>query len=631
MGYLFAILILLSLTLTITYFSKKRFEECIAPSIFLVVLLLYIGGLMGFLTTAYLAVTGISLVSAISIIVFSIIKNKKCTFENFFTPALLVFVIAAFWIFKFTENRLLNSWDEFSHWGLVVKNMYHFDALGTIADATTKFKGYPPGISLFQYFFVKGMPEFIEANLFRAVDIFIISLFMPVLKNINWRNFGYLLLVVPILILAPTVFFGNVYTLIYVDFALGAVLAYIMYTWLSLVDPDKYDFMFIFSAVFMLCLIKASGTGIAIIAIALMAAEIMIVRKNLISKKKLGIGILIGALIIIISNKSWDIYLKANELKVAWDISQINFSNLISFFTFNLKGYQIDTIKSFISAVFIPRGDALIKFSYFGWMIIFAILGGVLFCQDKKYLFRRAKLKDLIKSFMFYTFGNWIGLILYMISLLALYVFTYSEYEATILASFDRYMASFFSGIWIFLIMMLVTNIFYFGKKAQKVSFSIITACVVLISPTMTLFESTVDYTASVENTKMLRAQYMSFDSMVKNMDKKQDKVYFIAQNTTGWEYFVSYYIATPVKISPNAYSLGNPYYDADIWSRNISLDEWKNTLKDYTYVYIHKVDDRFIERYGSIFSDISTIKDQKLYKVNVSDNNICLTPVDAA
>ena len=50
--------------------------------------------------------------------------NKKEIIHNIITPGMIIFGILTIVMFVFERRRMLVEWDEFSHWGSVVKSMF---------------------------------------------------------------------------------------------------------------------------------------------------------------------------------------------------------------------------------------------------------------------------------------------------------------------------------------------------------------------------------------------------------------------------------------------------------------------------------------------------------------------------
>jgi len=106
-------------------------------------------------------------------------------------------------VFSFVQffaliNMRVISHDELTHWGLVVKNMFYHRNFGGGSSATTMFKGYPVGSSLFLYFFEMFGTSFIDAYLYMAMNLLNVSLLLPLaskFENIKQKfAFSFLLI-----------------------------------------------------------------------------------------------------------------------------------------------------------------------------------------------------------------------------------------------------------------------------------------------------------------------------------------------------------------------------------------------------------------------------------------------------
>ena len=74
-------------------------------------------------------------------------------------------------------------------------------------------------------------------------------------------------------------------------------------------------------------------------------------------------------------------------------------------------------------------------------------------------------------------------------------------------------------------------------------------------------------------------------------------------------------------------WSLGSPYYEGDIWTIDMKLEEWEQILyNEYTYVYLFRIDTQFISRYGSLFED--EITDDSIYEIIKNSESISLRKI---
>lgn len=68
-------------------------------------------------------------------------------------PGLLFFAAAALYFIFLLQSGKVNHWDDYSHWGAVVRTMLSTDRLPNFSDVSVTFSSYPVGHSLLLYFF----------------------------------------------------------------------------------------------------------------------------------------------------------------------------------------------------------------------------------------------------------------------------------------------------------------------------------------------------------------------------------------------------------------------------------------------------------------------------------------------
>ena len=118
-------------------------------------------------------------------------------------------------------GRTFLSSDEFSHWGLAIKNFYYLNDFANLENATTSFKDYPPAASIWGWFSVKLWFRYAEGIIINAQDMLLVSLSIPCFSWIeNKKDWKKWLIFSLIVILLP-VTYRNGYTAIYVDTLLG--------------------------------------------------------------------------------------------------------------------------------------------------------------------------------------------------------------------------------------------------------------------------------------------------------------------------------------------------------------------------------------------------------------------------
>ncbi|MGH4052342.1 MAG: hypothetical protein ACREVX_13605 [Clostridium sp.] len=634
MYLIFIVVLLCSGAAMISLTFDKKIEETLYLWIFIMILILYLSGLVGVLKMGVYIIITLGSISAIFSCYYLYLNRKKFA-GNILTPGLvmfLVFFVVNWWA---QRGRMLTSWDEFSHWGTVVKNMYIFDALGNHPQSTTTFRGYPPATALFEYLWVKLSGSFSEDNLYRAMNILYFSLVLPIFSNLKWRNYDKIVIRFLLILVLPLAFFQDFYSSIMVDAIMGVMISNVLFTY-YVNEISVFKILSISLTLFVLTLTKSAGFGLAIIAIMVIVLDLLITqRANIKSYIKQGnrvnlfkrIALLLCPILFtLISKYSWSIYLKITKTNVAWNTSKVGLENIKDLFNGNAEHYQMITIKNFFNAItehFLT--DYTFKLSFMSWIVILLAISVMILafvCKDEEKI-----------RFKLVVSGIFMGGVLYTGSLLILYVFTYSEYEATNLASYSRYTSTYILGVLMFLTATAclkeeVNDIKY------KLSYPLIILLFLLFTINLTpVTRNIVLAPAYVQNTIVKRQRYEPITNISGILNYEMDKVYIISVATNGYDYWVSRYNITPVKtnLGEDSWSIGKPYYKSDIWTQDISAKDWALKLKnEYTYVYIYKTNDAFNKMYGENFKGgIQSIKNDTLYKVSKNNDGPILQKVE--
>ena len=163
--------------------GKRAFGYCIPVTMMLAVLVLYFSQFIfhTFDVGLYLLIGSsvLSLLVFLYEIVFK--KNNKFCFD-FFTGGFWAFLTVCFIFFLIDYNRHFSTWDEFSHWGKMVKEMLRTDAFySETASNLLAHKDYPPFVSVLELLWCRIAGSYSEMNVTMAVHVFEISVIVPML------------------------------------------------------------------------------------------------------------------------------------------------------------------------------------------------------------------------------------------------------------------------------------------------------------------------------------------------------------------------------------------------------------------------------------------------------------------
>ncbi|MGL5125793.1 MAG: hypothetical protein ACRC6U_07365 [Fusobacteriaceae bacterium] len=567
MGILFLFLVLFSMMSLTAYVLDLKIEEALPITNFIIVILLYFSGILFLDLNIGLITLGILNIGFL----VKFFKDKKTEKGKVFTESgLIYFCIIFMFAILFPYNRQFISWDEFSHWGLVVKNMYALNHFGNLKEATTSFKGYPPAMSIFQYFFIKLSGSYKENFAFSAMIFFNLSLLSPLFKNIKSKIESVLLSV--LIIGFSTIISTDIYTTIYIDLSLGFLSAYILFINLKNEKLNKVDTLNIGMGLFLLPLMKSSGSFLGIMLLSIILFNLLKEQSEIKEKK---IKAFIVFISLIVGKYSWDIYTKlTSDFTGAWGgMSNLTFNKVFNFWFLNIgESYQFEVKNNFI--------NALIK-NYLTFLGIILILILIYFFFKKS-----KKVKTSV-------IGIFLIGVSYVFSLLNLYIYTFSEYEAIRLASFTRYLKTYYIFVAIFLFCLLVNELKQIKLKKIKLFFILI------------CFIGLLGRYKKIKNDFLKNVNRIEFNQNLKKIIDKNDKLYFICQKSSGYEYWVARYEYTPAHmIGSWNWSIGEKYSPSDIWTQNITLNQFEENLRKATYVYLYKIDEKFIRNYGEVFNN---------------------------
>ena len=159
---------------------RSNVEVTFAPvlTIGIQISVLYVAGILNLLKFATYGMYGFGLVCAF----YYVWKDRTTILKRYLSEAgiqyllvAVVLVCIALW------NRVFNSYDNFSHWALVVQQMLQTNRFPNFVDNLIMFQQYPLGSSIYIYYFSKlvGKEEFVQML---AQTFMLIVSIVPILK-----------------------------------------------------------------------------------------------------------------------------------------------------------------------------------------------------------------------------------------------------------------------------------------------------------------------------------------------------------------------------------------------------------------------------------------------------------------
>ena len=507
-------------------------------------------------------------------------------------------------LFLFTRPMLFSVWDEFSHWGIFIKELSIRNML-PIENFCTVVPRYIPGISLFEYFFTTFL-GYAEGHAYFAYLFFVFSAIWTVLIDTSPQKI--LLRITYILSIIIALFFLPLYFIsLYVDVALGLLFGVGLIYYLKYCETS-FGGAGIFLIFCGLQLMKTWGLVFSIILFGIIIFDKIFSQKqgnhkgkyNL--KKEVFFITLILLCSILLIQIPWQIHMQKNGITSPLDGGSV----LLDLFQ---NGTRLDTkalFKSLIDITTKGRQDTNLHGAL-------SIINLSLLLLSISILIS-FKAKQIIR----FNLSIFLFFIMNILLIFLTYFVNFSEEEAVKLASYERYVSEFFAG-WFLLLIYLISSGFrlgYCSHKSSKIAHVSLIAMIVLFLPAMNkiIHIPPHNYIGRREILKYILEKHE--DTI---FDGKYHRIFHIAQNTNGLTHYSLRYELCPNTAQFDEWSFGEPYPSSESECDTIpySIDElYKIITSDYDYVLITEPDKQLWQYYGEIFQGYRVDGDQ-LFKVD--------------
>lgn len=600
----------------------RKWEECIGLSMFCIIAVLYAAGLFEKLLAGMVLVyvsAGFALLASVYLY-----HKKKIPVRSLYSPALIVYGIFCVLIVWNCKGAWFARWDEYSHWGLAVRDMFYFDSFAKHVNTTVMLPRYVPFATLIEYFFVFANGMFSDELVYIAYQGAMLSALI-IICGIGRKKRSYLLPAIAVMLFLPIIFFGDVYNCIYVDPMLAVFMAYVLICYYT-EELSGFNLLRILGGLFALTLTKDMGMVIAGLLTAVMVADRLY--QSLRQKEKVIRNLLCPcacALFVIGIYFSWQIYMsipaKIPEIRTAAAVpaetekgkipmlagvyeetaslgedfqgeleqiigeedlpqdgenmenisfqstaeaSGITLNGILGLLRHEDGGYRYQAIKNYLIVMFDEESFWFgnIGFSYVDVYILIILLLGWLW----RFRFW-GDWTDRMISFGIFTF---LAGICYSIVLELLYLFTFPMGEALLLVSHARYLGSFLGGVVIALACLLLFRAAERGPDKRRLSLTIVTgltAGLIMCAPVKDFLMKNMDTEIQEEDVRGNQGIAEAFRSV----SAMAEKVYFICNGSGGQSYYIFKNVVSPVL---------TPYSEYDLYASEEAYEKQKEIWK---------------------------------------------------
>jgi len=616
----------------LAWITKINIAYLFAPSIFLITLWEFLFGLLGFLNLGMETLV-LLVCSTTLILLIKSIKFRTSIIKNLYLPSTIAFFLLATVSFIKSKDWLLSQWDEFTHWGHVVKAMYEYAALGPGTPVEYTARDYPPGLSSFQYFVIDFSSGWREGLLFWSLHLIAISIIISVLAKCSYKNISEIILKLFVALIASFAFFNNFDT-VYADPTLAITFGFLIVIAIKTSFLDgRWAIIFAATAGF-LTLIKPVAIYFACAAILInIVATLFTVKFNSGRKVMLSLRPALAALITV------------GTVWIAWGyyLSSLGTSNYSPGNSVPTKlsssaneQFVADVSSRFISSLSrtILNPSSWLYMPASTWTIVCALFFAIWMYLNGKQNIRR----NLAIAFtLALTAAGYFGVILLS------YLTVFSPGEAAGLASFSRYIATWYQGIF-FAIALLILSEFNFAQdvdsnpldeetlrfpnKRKQVSILLI-AFIALNS--LSSIGNYINMLRTPQNKGIeWRAPFDPIKKAIKAAKMPQgSKVYIITQHKIGFEYYVLRYEMVGAQFGQAPFSIGSQNDEGDMWTEpTMNAGKWSKTLRDFDYVVLYITTESFNNEFSTLF-EAGIVEPNSVYKVIKSKEKILLKKVE--
>ncbi|MBF0466074.1 MAG: hypothetical protein HQK88_14085 [Nitrospirae bacterium] len=638
MNEIIVVLSILGYAAAVKYLMREDMELSLFSAISLVVCLLYAFSLFGALKSGSFIVFGTGMLFLVlALIVITIRLRSDLLLEYFLTPGIATFwVISGLFLFK-TRGYTLAFWDEFSHWGLMTKEMYQSGALSVPKGAVT-FWYYSPGANLFQYYFTV-ISGFNEHTLYFAQFVLLFTPVVVFFREFSFkRHTPFIILTTAFFYTLIIVFFQTTVSIM-VDQVLGVYFGMALTAYFRGGNKKDTSLLLYVPVLCALTLFKASGLFFAIAVTVIISASFIL--KNFFDKSSLKLNrtlpvvitLLIFVLSPLITSESWKAHIKHENGGQIPNLIQSSGQSLMDAVRSPKNDDQRTIVSNFFSAIK-DKGREIGTFNVKHWFAVFFALFGILF------ILRSGRRASILWVFSTMT----LFFIIYIAGILKVYLFNLGPYEGKLLASFERYSATYllsFSLLFygfvqpesIFKCRQDTGGVLSALRQYKLLIFYVFFMAVFFYHyPILKNLNINTAFAHPDYDTKWFRNKISPQINFVKSKTPANSSVFIVFLATTGFEHRVVSYELLPRRFNMGCWSLGKPFFDGDIWTCNITTREWFEQLSSgrYTYVYIATPYDIFWHTYGEAFDNSTKQWSDILFKVNYekTDGKHFLSPV---
>lgn len=617
---------------------RKSFAESLAPAFLLHILILIFSAIVFGSLNAGIVIGIVFYALAIFCSIKRTAKygSKGAVREDlsrvFNNTGFLVFILIFFLVAFSNEGKVFRSFDEFSGYGVFLKETIRLDRLFCVSQKEFSHKDYQPALTVFEAMWARLSLRYDEADAFRAIQMLEFSMLIPVISQrkesrslfskgevkgvpFDLKGSAYSLLklalfaVIPLLLLAGPQFYHSIYQ----DFTVSILAFFCLFTADTEADAkDKRYGCFVLSLTFAVLAMQKMTSFMFIPAIVVFFA----IRLNMSSKdKKNIIRALIPAAFAVASWFCVNLYIKhfVDVKGSAQSYSGVWFENLLNVF----RNDGSIPYQEFVTYEFVY---SVLKTPILGGMSYLAVLA----VSIAMFLITALSIRKKREAGNIVLVTAWVTIIslIYALMLWVLYLTVFTEGEAVSLASYPRYMNT-VTLLEIYLVFYILSRYLEKWDCLMLGTLLIASAAILIVKYPDKLNQLKPGRFAGDRDFLSWRLEEAA-PVNEKTFDSPDTRVYCLLCGMNAATYHHLNYDVDSRCLGWGA--VGPRRNDDDVWSRDISPEEFVEEVSHYDFIYFAVTDDVFFEKYSRCFAEPEKLpRISCLKRVSVKDGLVLI------
>ncbi len=646
MGHVLLFLLFTGGGLLVCRLSKRDFGVALPVFMQGTIAVLYLCGLAGILPAGLWAVA-LAAAAGLLLLGAEVLRKKslRAVWQRLGIPSFFAFAVLFVFVLVVNRNRNMVWGDEFSFWGLSVKEMVRLDALYNVPQsAVASHRDYPPAIMLFEYLWCKLCGAYSEPSLYRGLQFLTLGSLLPAFSAIGAKKWQNTLGLLVMAVFLHTVSGANLYASSYIDATMGVLVGY---AFSMIITESRLSGFGLFStglAFFTAVLAKQMGVfALVPAAVFLLALYVFRLRENrrLASPQKppalakTPLALLAAALGgAVLASASWSIFkASVGVARSTFGLGGITPLSVLRVLAGGGDETQATIIQNFLSSII---GDAmyhapLASATYFQAAVLGTALAAFVLWRYR-HTQRRGPLFALAVTVP-------TSMAIYALAMLMLYLFSFSAVEGIGLASYGRYMGTGF--ITVTTAMLLAYARFFTGgdgddfaeqenisdsaKPGKPFPWAGIAAVTLVFFVTGSIYLYLIPYRRPDGNFAHMEVTAQQLQEAV---DSQEEKVFVILQGRPAAEETALRYYAAPLRfgaatVVAEARGEGEAVAGVEVIAPQALADKW--LTEGYGYVYIASANENLVMDYGELFAKPEDIQNDGLYRITPAQGGVIL------